>query len=104
MCAARIGSTSATSIVQHTSRSRGLMVRVAVPVPSRSPWFGTPSALTSASPVNALGVPNQGDLDGTGTATLTINPRLREVCWTIEVADVEPILAAHIHVGPTTAP
>jgi hypothetical protein len=26
------------------------------------------------------------------------------VCWTIEVADVEQITAAHIHVAPSTAP
>jgi hypothetical protein len=26
------------------------------------------------------------------------------VCWTIEVADVDPITAAHIHVAPSTAP
>jgi CHRD domain len=60
--------------------------------------------LTGEAEVNAQGVPNQGDLDGTGTASLTINPGLGEVCWTIEVADVEPITAAHIHVAPSTAP
>jgi hypothetical protein len=60
--------------------------------------------LTGAAEVNAAGVPNQGDLDGTGTATLRINPGTGEVCWTIEVADVDPILAAHIHKAPSTAP
>jgi hypothetical protein len=49
-------------------------------------------------------VPNQGDLDGSGVVTLTINPGLGEVCWTITVTGVEPITAAHIHVGPSTAP
>src|SRR5687768_9551016 len=59
--------------------------------------------LTGAAEVNAAGVPNQGDPDGTGTATLSINPGTREVCWTIEVALVdEPITAAHIHVAPST--
>jgi CHRD domain len=60
--------------------------------------------LTGEAEVNAQGVLNQGDLDGTGTASLTINPGVGEVCWTIEVADVEPITAAHIHVAPSTAP
>ncbi|MDF2746564.1 MAG: hypothetical protein K0S98_848, partial [Propionibacteriaceae bacterium] len=59
--------------------------------------------LTGEAEVNAQGVPNQGDLDGSGTASLTINPGLGEVCWTIEVAGVESITAAHIHIGPTTA-
>ena len=60
--------------------------------------------LTGEAEVNAQGVPNQGDPDGTGTASLTINPGLGQVCWTIEVAGVEPITAAHIHIAPPTAP
>jgi Rieske Fe-S protein len=60
--------------------------------------------LTGAAEVNAAGEPNQGDLDGSGTATVTVNPGQGEVCWTIEVADVDPITAAHIHVAPSTAP
>jgi hypothetical protein len=60
--------------------------------------------LTGEAEVNAAGVPNQGDPDGSGTATVTINPGTGQVCWTIEVADVDPIAAAHIHVGPATAP
>ena len=43
-----------------------------------------------------------GDPDGSGTATVTINPGLGEVCWSIEVAGVEPITAAHIHKAPST--
>ena len=61
--------------------------------------------LTGEAEVTAGGVPNQGDLDASGTATLTINPGTGQVCWTIEVeGDIKPISAAHIHVGPTTAP
>lgn len=58
--------------------------------------------LTGAAEVTARGVPNQGDPDGTGTASLTINPGTGEVCWTIEVADVDPIMMAHIHSGAST--
>jgi hypothetical protein len=42
-----------------------------------------------------------GDLDGIGTATLTINPGTGQVCWTIKVADIdEDSLEAHIHKAP----
>jgi hypothetical protein len=62
------------------------------------------TTLTGAAEVNAQGVPNQGDPDGTGSATLHINPGLGEVCWTITVSGVDPITAAHIHVAPPSAP
>jgi CHRD domain len=60
--------------------------------------------LTGAAEVNAQGVPNQGDPDGIGTATLRVNPGLGRVCWTITVSGVAPVFAAHIHVAPPTAP
>ena len=62
------------------------------------------TTLTGANEVNAQGVPNQGDPDGVGTATVRINPGLGRICWTISVSGVEPITAAHIHVAPPTAP
>ena len=62
------------------------------------------TTLTGAAEVNAQGVPNQGDPDGVGTATVRINPGLGQICWTISVSGVEPITAAHIHVAPPTAP
>jgi hypothetical protein len=58
--------------------------------------------LTGAAEVTVGGVPNQGDPDGSGTASLRVNPGTGEVCWTIEVADVETITAAHIHAAPST--
>jgi CHRD domain len=58
--------------------------------------------LTGEAEVTSAGVPNQGDLDGSGTATLTVNPGLGEVCWSIDVTGVEPISAAHIHKAPST--
>lgn len=60
--------------------------------------------LTGEAEVNAAGVPNQGDLDGTGTAVLTFNLGLGTLCYDVAVADVGPLLAAHVHVGPATAP
>ena len=58
--------------------------------------------LTGAAEVTVGGVPNQWDPDGSGTASLRVNPGTGEVCWTIEVADVETITAAHIHAAPST--
>ena len=58
--------------------------------------------LTGAAEVTAQGVPNQGDPDGSGTARLWVNPGKSRVCWSIDVANVDPISAAHIHVGPST--
>jgi hypothetical protein len=49
-------------------------------------------------------VPGPGDPDGSGTATLTVNPGLGTVCYTIEVAGVDPLTAAHIHKAPSTDP
>ena len=63
------------------------------------------TTLTGEAEVNAQGVPNQGDLDGTGTAWLTLNPGQEEVCWEIVVSGITlPATAAHIHVAPSTAP
>jgi hypothetical protein len=41
-----------------------------------------------------------GDLDATGTATVTLNRGTGEVCWDISVAGLTlPATAAHIHPG-----
>ena len=55
--------------------------------------------LTGEAEVTAAGVPNQGDLDGTGNVRLTMNPGTGEVCYDFAVQDVGTIQAAHIH-GP----
>src|ERR671912_1494995 len=83
MCAAAIGSTSLTSIVEHTSPVPGLMVTVAVPLPSRSPWFGTPAAVTSASPVSSTvnGTPpvtaDAGTTDASNSPADATSPRAK---------------------------
>lgn len=58
--------------------------------------------LTGEAEVTAAGVPNQGDLDGTGTAELTINVGQSRLCYTLEVAGIEPAAAAHVHEAPAT--
>lgn len=79
---------------------------LALAVPASADDGGRPftTSLTGANEVNAQGVPNQGDPDGVGTASLRINPGLGQVCWTITVSGVDPVFAAHIHVAPPTAP
>lgn len=47
-------------------------------------------------------VPGPGDPDGTGTATLMVGQQ--SICYTLEVADIDPATAAHIHeAGPEAA-
>lgn len=53
----------------------------------------------------AAEIPGPGDPDGSGTAWITLNQGLGEVCWTIVVEDITlPAIAAHIHVGSATEP
>jgi CHRD domain len=42
-----------------------------------------------------------GDPDGTGTASVAVNPGLNMVCWEIAVQNITlPATAAHIHIAP----
>jgi CHRD domain len=58
--------------------------------------------LTGAEEVDPeTGAVGVGDPDGSGTATITINPGQEEVCWEIRAEDITlPAEAAHIHEGP----
>jgi hypothetical protein len=48
----------------------------------------------------AAEVPGPGDPEGSGTATITVNPGQEEVCWTIEAEGIQlPATGAHIHQG-----
>ena len=58
--------------------------------------------LTGEAEVTAAGVPDQGDLDGTGTASVTVNVGQSRVCYELEVAGIAEAQAAHIHVGAAT--
>src|SRR5215211_2083991 len=63
------------------------------------------TTLTGEAEVNAAGEFNQGDLDGIGTATITLNYGQGTVCWEITVSGILlPAAAAHIHEAPVTAP
>jgi hypothetical protein len=43
--------------------------------------------------------PGPGDLDGTGTARVTVNAITSRLCWTMAVRGIDPATAAHIHSG-----
>jgi hypothetical protein len=40
-----------------------------------------------------------GDPDGRGEAEIIVNPGKSQICWVINVRDIEPANAAHIHIG-----
>lgn len=66
--------------------------------------FGTVQAGNGGRPLTttltgAAEVPGPGDLDGSGTATLRLNPGQGEICYELDVAGIAPARAAHIHVG-----
>jgi len=58
--------------------------------------------LTGEAEVTAAGVPNQGDLDGIGSAHLTLNQGQGEICYELNVSGIAPAAAAHIHIGAST--
>jgi len=51
----------------------------------------------------AAEVPGPGDPDGTGTASLRLNPGQQQVCFELQVANITlPAIGAHIHRGSVT--
>jgi hypothetical protein len=48
--------------------------------------------------------PGPGDPDGSGTAWFTFNPGLEQICFVLEVENIAPAAAAHIHIAPVTEP
>ena len=85
---------------------RKLIALVAiVAVAGMAPGFGAGGSklfttLSGAEEVDAQGNPNQGDPDGSGTASLRLNSGREEICFTLQWEDIEPPHAAHIHRAP----
>jgi hypothetical protein len=73
----------------------GLML-AAVGMATSGSAGGRPLSATMTGPEE---VP-PGDPDGTGSAAFTFNPGRGRVCFELDVADIAPATAAHIHVGP----
>ena len=59
------------------------------------------TTLSGAEEVDPVtGALGAGDPDGSGLATLTVNPGQKEVCYELSVEDIMlPAIGAHIHVG-----
>ena len=59
------------------------------------------TTLSGAEEVDPVtGALGAGDPDGSGLATLTVNPGQKEVCYELSVEDITlPAIGAHIHVG-----
>jgi hypothetical protein len=53
----------------------------------------------TATLTGAAEVPGPGDPKGSGTVQLTLNPDTGEVCYELNVANIEEATAAHIHAG-----
>ncbi len=45
-------------------------------------------------------VPRPGDPDGTGFATVTVNPGQGVLCYELSVSSIAPATAAHLHKAP----
>lgn len=92
--------------MKKTKILRIILILIAVlALPSVVSAGGRPfsTTLTGEAEVTAAGVPNQGDLDGEGTAHITLNQGQGEVCFEINVSGITlPVMAAHIHVGAST--
>jgi CHRD domain-containing protein len=52
---------------------------------------------TSMTQETTFQPPYEGDSDGVGQATLTINLGQREVCWQVTVSNLDQPTASHIH-------
>lgn len=63
------------------------------------PSLGHGGAGLSATLSGAAEVPGPGDPDGSGSARITLNPGQGEVCFNLEVSNIAPATASHIHVG-----
>jgi CHRD domain len=71
-----------------------LLWATASPAAARESGRKLSTVLTGAAEVGG------GDPDGTGTATLRVNPGTGLICYTITVANLDPVTAAHIHNAP----
>jgi CHRD domain len=65
-----------------------------------NPAVGQPVTGLDASYMSGEGeVPGPGDLNGSGTAHVTLIPSEGRICYSLEASDIAPATAAHIHQG-----
>jgi hypothetical protein len=76
-----------------------MLLVAAVAVPDTAGAIEAGGRSLSATLTGAAEVPGPGDPDGTGTASLTVNPGLGQICNQLTVSGIAPATAAHIHLG-----
>jgi len=86
------------SIKQLTALAAASVVLIANPATAADGGRKLQTTLTGAAEV-----PGPGDPDGRGTAQITVNPGQKQVCYKINVSNIAPATAAHIHEAPATA-
>jgi hypothetical protein len=64
------------------------------------PTIGSAASTTLTAALSGKNeTPSAGDPDGTGTATIRIDPAKRTVCFTIKLKKIGKTAAGHIHTG-----
>jgi hypothetical protein len=75
-----------------------MLALLAIVAISAGAVFGATTTLTATLKGGSAETP-AGDPNGSGTASITIDPATRQVCWNITVINIAPAVASHIHVG-----
>lgn len=65
-----------------------------------SPEGGRPLSASLTGPAE---VPGPGDPDGSGSATVRVNPGQPQICYALTVTGIDAASAAHVHRGATGA-
>lgn len=85
----------------------GGLALASIPASAQSPATGlspTVSSVLLARMIGTAEVPGPGDPDGLGFARLVVTPDQRQVCYVLQVVNIQTPTAAHIHAGgPTVA-
>lgn len=85
--------TPANTLLSSLAASAALIATAAIAQPKQG------GVKFTATMTGAQEVPGPGDANGTGTAILRVNPGLPQICYTINVANIDgTINVAHIHV------
>lgn len=74
-----------------------ILVLALVALTAATVFAGGRPLTASLSGANEVGL---GDPDGSGTMNLTLNSGQEEICWDLEVQDIEVPNRAHIHQAP----
>ncbi len=98
-------SVGARALKGHMHHGRDVM-----PAPAQCPSQPLAAARTGGRPLTATltgatEVPGPGDADGSGTATIRLNPGQGRVCFVLTASNITlPASGAHIHVAPAGTP